>query len=77
MGDVGPKVVDKPAVEGLTAAQLVIKEMNDRVAAARGVPVVVGADRLAMATVGEWRGKEFEKEKMDAFSGKHKRVFDK
>lgn len=67
------------ATEALTPAQLIIKEMNDRVAAQRpGASFSSGGLASSSSTpfpLSSIKGKD--KEKQGAFDGKHKRVFDK
>ncbi|KAL8278247.1 hypothetical protein RQP46_009420 [Phenoliferia psychrophenolica] len=67
--------------EKLTPAQLIIKEMNDRVAAQRGRPLAVGSNGLAIAaTDSSARSRSSASkspEKVSVFDTAHKRGFDK
>ncbi|KAM0751965.1 hypothetical protein T439DRAFT_379104 [Meredithblackwellia eburnea MCA 4105] len=68
---------------GLSAAQKIMMELNNRVLAGRGEggkALNVGVDGFAVVTPGEsggTKGKMVAKEKMGTFDGKHKRAFDK
>ncbi|KAK4705297.1 hypothetical protein P7C70_g914, partial [Phenoliferia sp. Uapishka_3] len=74
---------EEESSEGLTPAQMIIKEMNERVEKARGGRPLAESAFGSSRTGSSWNlegmagGKGKEKEKVGTFDGKHKRVFDK